>query len=98
MSNLKREYKSLISEIDTVLFKKWDPIGVNHNPKLSNEYKEYTYRIIKILLKNHSAQDIVNLLRKIEIEEIGCITDDSIRYRVATKLQSLRNSYAPRLS
>ena len=92
MINIKREYKRLITEIIAILFNDWDPIGVSSNPNLLDEYDRYAYRVIQMLLKNRSVQDIANLLRSIEEEEIGCTTDEDVLCRVATKLQSLRSS------
>ncbi len=52
--------------IRTVLFREWDPIGVNNNPLLVDEYDSYIPSLYRILSGSRSAEELVNVLAEVE--------------------------------
>jgi len=91
----KGNYKELISGVRNILFSEWDPVGVNDNPNLQDEYDRYIGRIIQMLSEDSSIHDLVKLLKDIEVNEIGCSTSDAIVFNTAKKLLKLKNIYTP---
>lgn len=80
----------LIQEsIRKVLIEEWDPIGVRGVPEAIDEYDRYIGRLHSILVGSRSAREIAALLANIELEEMGVVTSDEIRSRVADQLLRL---------
>ena len=76
--------------IGRVLFKDWDPIGVNTNSNLSDEYNSYIAPVYRILVGNRSEEALIDYLFKTEHETIGCGSKDREMLRpVARKLLAL---------
>ena len=48
--------------IRQILFHDWDPIGVNSNPKLQDEYDSCIAPVYRILVGSRSEQELVELL------------------------------------
>ena len=76
--------------IRQVLFKDWDPIGVRSDPTLSDEYDSYIAPVYRILAGSRSEDDLINLLYRMERDEIGtaCESPEQLR-TVARKLLAL---------
>jgi len=87
--NKRGYYKKLIAEVRSILIRDWDPIGVKYIIDLEDEYDAYVSRIMKKLLAGCTLIEIVSLLQSIEDKEIGCSTNNAVRYDVANKLKSL---------
>ena len=85
--NKRKQHKKLIAEVRSILINDWDPIGVNTNLNLVDEYDTYIVRILEMLYANCSCNEIAALLRNIEYKEMGCKTNSIIRHKVATKLR-----------
>ncbi len=50
------------NSIRQILFQDWDPININENSNLSDEYDRYIAPIYRILVGNRSEEEIMNLL------------------------------------
>ena len=76
--------------IRRVLFRDWDPIGVNSNPKLVDEYDSYIAPVYRMLTGSRSEDDLIRLLFRTEHDEIGtgCQSPEQLR-PVARKLLAL---------
>jgi len=76
--------------IRKVLFRDWDPIGVNDNPKLADEYDSYLAPVYRILTGSRSEDDLIGLLYRTEHDQIGtgCESPEPLR-PVARKLLAL---------
>jgi hypothetical protein len=72
--------------IRKVLIDDWDPIGVRGVPGAIDEYDAYIGRFYRILAGSRSKDETVNGLSRIELEEIGVSTSESVRNAVAEKL------------
>jgi len=57
--------------IRQVLFRDWDPIGVNENENLRDEYDGYIARVYRVLVGSRSDNDLVQLLCRMELNEAG---------------------------
>jgi len=76
--------------IRQVLFRDWDPIGVNSNLKLADEYDSYIAPIYRILTESRSEDDLIGFLFRTEHDQIGtrCESPEQLR-PVARKLMAL---------
>jgi len=76
--------------IRQVLFRDWDPIGVNDNPNLADEYDNYLAPVYRILTGSRSEEELVQFFFRTESETIGLSTDSTERLRpMARKLLEL---------
>jgi hypothetical protein len=76
--------------IRQVLFGEWDPIGVNDNANLSDEYDSYITPVYRILTGSRSEEDLVALLEHTERHTMGLPPTSSEHVRqVARRLLSL---------
>lgn len=57
--------------IRQILFREWDPIGVNENEKLADEYDAYIAPVYRILVTSHSEQELIDFLYQTERDTIG---------------------------
>ena len=91
MASLKTKRAAEIqNRIRQVLFRDWDPIGVNANVNLQDEYDAYIAPVYRILAGSRSEQELVDCLFKLEGESIGvqCNSPERLR-RIARKLLEL---------
>ncbi len=78
------------NSIRQVLFGEWDPIGVNDNPKLADEYDSYIAPIYQILTGSRSEAELVAFLERTERQTIGVSSESNDHaQRVARRLLSL---------
>lgn len=78
------------NDIRQILFRDWDPIGVNSNPKLSDEYDAYITALYRILVGDRSEVDIIQHLAATETAILGRTESPKHRLRhVAMKLLTL---------
>ncbi len=76
--------------IRQVLFRSWDPIGVNSNPRLMDEYDSYVPRIYRVLVGSRSEDALIEVLYHIERDQIGTACESPERLRpVARELLAL---------
>lgn len=71
MTNKIKRAKEIQDEIREVLFREWDPIGVNDMPELSDEYNAYVGKVYRTLISGCSLRELMTLLHTIESEDIG---------------------------
>lgn len=79
--------------IDRVLWEVWDPIGVNAQPEVRDEYQGYINAVYGLLIGAASGAEIDTLLRRIETEQMG-LSNPSAAARSAT-IAALRQIEPP---
>ncbi len=57
--------------IRQILFRYWDPIGVNSNENLMDEYDSYIGGVYRILSESRSEDALIDYLTKTETEAMG---------------------------
>ena len=57
-----------MDSIRAILFEHWDPIGVNENQNLRDEYDSYIAPVYRLLTEGASAAKITDYLFKLEHE------------------------------
>ena len=81
--------------IRQVLFRDWDPIGVNENSKLSDEYDSFIAGVYRILMASRSEDDLIAYLFKAE-EALGMRAQSPEQLRpVARSLLALNVRIGP---
>ncbi|UOO80759.1 hypothetical protein LVJ83_07110 [Uruburuella testudinis] len=78
--------KNILNEINSILFNHWDPIMINENPQLKDEYLTYAKKILTLLHANASEEEIFQLLTEIEENDLGLETDKNIKKSVSNKI------------
>ena len=48
-----KHMRSLISQVDEVLFDEWDPIGINDSPDTFDEYSSYAPLLLKFAMRGN---------------------------------------------
>ena len=87
MANKMKRAKEIQNAIRTVLFREWDPIGINDVPELSDEYNPYVGKVYRALVSGHSQQELITLLHTLESEDIEIFCGDTSELtEVANKL------------
>jgi hypothetical protein len=70
-----RKYRStwcaLHHDIAQILWRDWDPIGVNHYPNSLDEYDSYVNGLVEVLLKDGSKEDVLTYLWGVQTGPIG---------------------------
>lgn len=61
----------IFDSIRQVLIRDWDPIGVGGENRLADEYDAYVAPVYRILVGDRSENDLIEELRRIEVDEIG---------------------------
>jgi hypothetical protein len=80
----------IFGSIKQVLIRDWDPIGIGDEEVCGDEYDAYVAPVYRILIDSRSENDLIEELRRIEVDEIGVMPTDVERLRfVALKLLSL---------
>ncbi|RDV37650.1 hypothetical protein DV096_14195 [Bradymonadaceae bacterium TMQ3] len=74
-----RNYESLKGRIREILVKYWDPLGVNKDPHVWDEYDPYLFRIFNRILDGSTEEDIANYLVSLEVHSMGLSTADEVR-------------------
>jgi hypothetical protein len=69
------EQKILYYAIDEILWKEWDPIGVNDIENARDEYTNYTLDIVRLKINGSNKETIAKYLFKIETTEMGLSGD-----------------------
>jgi hypothetical protein len=88
MSEMKRE--ALWQAVKEVLFREWDPIGVNSNPACSDEYDAYVIAIVRLLQAEADEYKIAEHLRNLERVSMGLSSANEERdHQIARRLISL---------
>lgn len=84
-------------QIDVVLLRDWDPIGVAHEPHAQDEYRSYVRGVYDVAVQTRSAQAVAEHLVKIEREYMGIRGFRRWRKRlpVAMKILNLVSEVGP---
>ncbi len=76
--------------IRLILLVDWDPIGVLGHPKAMDEYDSYAVGVYDLLSSDASEQELVDHLRRIEVERMGVGSNpDMPLIAVAAKLRGV---------
>ena len=68
---MKQKELKLWHQVDEILWKYWDPIGVNDCEEARDEYYGYITAIIKLLKNNCDSYKLSNHLHQLRINSIG---------------------------
>ncbi len=87
---MKKKLKDRIyKEINKILFEDWDPIGVNQNRLLLDEYEGYVPSIFKLLNENADEIKLSKHLYNIASVNIGINLSMEYHLNIAHKLKKL---------
>ena len=82
--------KELWQAVKEILFREWDPIGVNSNPARSDEYDSYASGIVRLLQAEADEYKIAEHLRSLQRVSMGMSSANEERDRgIARRLISL---------
>jgi hypothetical protein len=82
--------KELWQAVKEILFREWDPIGINSNPSLSDEYDSYANGIVRLLQAEADEYKIAEHLRNLQRVNMGMSSTNEERDRgIARRLISL---------
>lgn len=81
--------KELRIEVDKILWKEWDPIGVNDSGGPDDEYRGYVPSVIKLLAEDADESKIAKLLHQHANVNMGLSSNLSDHLGVAKKLKKL---------
>lgn len=86
---MKRKSTTLFDAIDTILWEDWDPIGINENKNIRDEYKGYVPFIVNLKLRDANIKKIANHLYQLEAVSMGmCGSMERCEY-IAQKINDL---------
>jgi hypothetical protein len=76
--------------VKEILFREWDPIGINSNPALSDEYDSCVSSIVRLLQAEADEYKIAEHLRNLQRVNIGLssVNEEQDR-RIARRLINL---------
>lgn len=82
--------KELWQAVEEILFREWDPIGINSNPALSDEYDSYVSAIVRLLQAEADEYKIAERLCNLQRVSMGMSSANEERDReIARRLKSL---------
>ncbi len=76
-----------------LLFKRWDPIGINDEPLVRNEYDSYAPQIWRMLRDGADETKIAHHQRKLRTNSMGLAADDEHDRLIARELIALVNEH-----
>lgn len=80
-------YKKLYKIVDQILFEEWDPISVNNDIELRDEYRDYVPSIVSLIMKGEGALKISSRLVEITVDSMGyCLIPSDSYLKVAKKI------------
>ena len=68
---LQRRLKETFRQVSEVLWKDWDPIGLNETECPDDEYDDFVWPIVRILLGSRDEAEICEALRRAETDGLG---------------------------
>ena len=80
------EQKQLYKKIDEILWKEWDPIGVNDIDDVRDEYQSYTPHIFSLTIHGADKIEIAEHLFKLETVNMGMTGNKNHCEDVAQKI------------
>jgi hypothetical protein len=91
MARLKRRDR-LSQAIREILFREWDPIGVNENPLVADEYDSYVPAMSRMLEAGADEAKLTAHLRRLRMNTMGLPDGESQQEHdrdIAQRLRSL---------
>jgi hypothetical protein len=91
LDEIRRRELLLFEGVREVLFREWDPIGVNNQPLAQDEYDSYARRIVGYLNGEADEYKIAHYLSEVQRNSMGMsnIDGDNNR-RIARRLLELK--------
>ncbi|MEJ6980516.1 hypothetical protein WG906_08650 [Pedobacter sp. P351] len=86
------KFNELYDRIDEILWKYWDPMGVNNNEELRDTYKSYTPHIFRLKTDREGKQVIATKLFEIETRIIGFPGNIVHCHSIADRIEKIRIS------
>jgi hypothetical protein len=89
--SINLEQKKIFNQIDEILWKDWDPIGVNDCDDARDEYTSYALQIFGMKIHNADKQSIADRLYKFEMVdmEVGTLESKILCEEIAQKIIDL---------
>jgi hypothetical protein len=81
----------LYQGIDEILWKDWDPIGVNDTPEVRDEYYSYLPVVYRMALDHASASEIARYLEDVMENSMGLSPGRNLSLPVAEDIIKLRD-------
>ena len=82
--------KEILQSVKEVLFREWDPIGLNSNPARNDEYDSYASGIVRLLQAEADEYKIAEHLRNLQRVSMAMNSTNEERDRgIARRLISL---------
>ena len=95
MSEAAERARTLHYRIKRVLFRDWDPIGIQEIPEAQDEYDSYVPAIYSMLIARKSINEVFEYLLWLETEHMGLTADRQQTRSIAEKLVDLNNQSSP---
>jgi hypothetical protein len=80
----------LLAEIERMLLREWDPIGVRDAPGAADEYDGYAFRLFIMLKSRASEDDVARYLDWAQSENMGLELTARHNRRIAVKIMALQ--------
>ena len=86
----------LTEEIQKIILKNWDPIGIQNIPEAQDEYDSYVSDVYKLIQSKITENEVFDYLWGIETEHMGLSGDKKHTQTIACKLFKLSASLQKR--
>jgi hypothetical protein len=86
---MKIEHKELYKQIDEILWQDWDPIGINDEEKIRDEYYGYIPQVFSLKIQGADKNKIAEYLYEMETINIGTYGNKQNCEFVAQKIINL---------
>ncbi len=70
-AKMKQEHKELYNRIDEIIWKDWDPIGINDKQQIRDEYYGYIPQIFNLKIQGADKNKIADCLYEMETINMG---------------------------
>jgi hypothetical protein len=84
------DQKDIYKSIDDILWRDWDPLGVNDVEEVNDEYKGYTPQIFSLKIQGADREIIANKLFEIATDKIGVVGNIDHCRQVADKIINVK--------
>ncbi|MCE3279336.1 MAG: hypothetical protein K0S44_1527 [Bacteroidetes bacterium] len=84
------DQKELYKNIDDILWKEWDPLGINDIEEADDEYKGYTPQIFSLKVQGSDSEIIAKKLFEIATNEMGVVGNIDHCRQVASRISNLK--------
>lgn len=81
--------KLSVFQINRILHREWDPIGVNNIENTEDEYIGYANQVYHFLINKKGENSIFNYLLKVELEYLGTEPDKKNLEKISKKIASM---------